>query len=402
MALSRWAGPGGLADDAALAGGVHGARVVRVGAAGDGDGHLRYLCGTVRRHDDGRTGVVFHEVAAAELPGGVAAAVAASLELPAGLNRLELLGRTAERLADRPAVFLLPPPPEPRPQLGDEAAQWLDRLEKTDPRKQCILLILLDTPENRVVGEVFDPVPGPASGAGAAEPDRACPTTRSGAATCMAAWPGKRAATLPGRRRRATTPWPTSPSATRPPSRRAHESLSLKRPSPTWAPALSTSASRNTSSTACAQTARSASWLVAQRTTSLEAVRLLWRPPGTDTAMPVPWLARGLLLAGLVPLAAHHLRACLVLVVRWPTNCSTSLLRRSRRAGAGGRPGLANRVGNHPDVAINRHQSFLEPGSYAAALYPPGCPALPDDPWPFATFGEFLSVMAPGDPRREI
>ena len=39
--------------------------------------------------------------------------------------------------------------------MGDEAAQWLDRLEKTDPRVR-LLVFLLETPDRRIPGEGFD------------------------------------------------------------------------------------------------------------------------------------------------------------------------------------------------------------------------------------------------------
>jgi hypothetical protein len=366
-------------------------RVVRIGSPALAAAIFATLRGTVRRYDDGRSGVAFHEVAATELLGGVAAAVAVTLELPPGLNRLELLGRAAERLADRPTVLLLPPPPEPRPQQGDEAAQWLDRLEKIDPRVR-VLIILLDTPEHRVVGEVFDlsvGLPLEPLGAGPNVPDD---EVWHGYLHRRLAWEagGDASRALAGDGEVANLAFADEASFEALLNRSARQAFA-ELPSSTSTEVQEFVEHR-------LRQTRSASWL-AQRMTSLEGGRLLWRPPDTDTPMPVPWLARGLLLAGLVPLGSHYLRGCLVcgpLAHELLDRCFD--IEAQERAGA-----WARKQGRQPpDVASNRLQSFQEPGSYAAALYPPGCPALPDDPWPFATFGEFLSVMAPGDPRREV
>ncbi len=356
-------------------------RVVRVGAPEMAAAIFATLRGTVRRYDDGRSGVVFHEVAAAELLGGVAAAVAAALELPAGLNRLELLVRTAERLADRPTVLLLPPPLEPRPQLGDEAAQWVDRLEKIDPRVR-VLMILLDTPEQRVVGEVFDlslGLPAERLLTGPDVPDdevwRRLPAPAVGLGSGRRRRPsggGRRRRGRPRLRRRGLL-------------RGAHESgrpTSLRQPG-----------------------ARDGD----------RGPGIRRAPPAPDAVRRVGWPSgrRNLEASGggPSPLAARPARirpfrcpgwpavCCWPDWCRWrpticgpassvgrwwPTRCSTACLPTSEAAGTSGR--WARKQGRQPpDVASSRHQvTFLEPGSYAAALYPPGCPALPDDPWPFA------------------
>jgi hypothetical protein len=366
-------------------------RVLRVGSADQAAAICATVRGTVRRYDDGRSGVVFHEVAATELAGGVAAAVAVALELPAGLNRLELLSRTAERLADRPTVFFLTPAREGRPQLGDEAAQWVDRLEKIDARVR-VLLFLLDTPGQRVVGEVFDLSLGLPAERLLTGPDVPDDEIWQGYLHRRLAWEagGDFA-------RAAAADVAVADLALGDES--SFETLlnrSARQAFADLAPALATEIQEYVEHRL--RQTRSALWL-AQRTTTLESARLLWRPPGTDTALPVPWLARGLLLASLVPLAALHLRACLVCgpLAHELLDCCFDLEAQERASA------LARKLGRQPpEAAGNRHQSFLEPGSYAAALYPTGCPALPDDPWPFATFGEFLSVMAPGDPRREV
>jgi hypothetical protein len=139
--------------------------------------------------------------------------------------------------------------------------------------------------------------------------------------------------------------------------------------------------------------------MLAQVATRLERRGYLWRPPGGDAVVPVPWVARALLRTDAVPAGTFHLRGCLVCVP-----LAHELLARCFDLEARERAALwAGRGGRSaPEVATERWRRFQMPGSFEAGLYPPLCPAVPDDAWPFATFGEFLTALVPArDPRRD-
>src|SRR5207244_4289249 len=132
-----------------------------------------------------------------------------------------------------------------------------------------------------------------------------------------------------------------------------------------------------------ARPTRSRGWIL-QRASDLEQQRLLWRPRGAGSSpVPAPWLARALLLNRAVPLCDFHLRDCLVCAP-----LAHELLERCFDLEGQERAALwAQRSDRSPpDRAEERWRSFHEPGAFQAGMYPPGCPARPDDAWPFATF----------------
>jgi hypothetical protein len=369
-------------------------RVVRISSAELAPTFLAALRREVRAHDDGRSGVSFHELRPDDLPIGLAAAVAELLEVPGGLNRLETLQETARRLAGRPGVVLVPPPvgaAAPRPQVLDETRDWLERLRRAGSGVQLAVL-LLDTPRQRLGGQVFDlsvglPVdrllagPGANTGAlwrgylhhrlaweSAGDPARAAEMGRAAAKLSVGA--------------ESEFERLLNESA-----RAAHDALSgsLRQDAKQYLEER-------------VKPVRSRGWLT-QRAADLEQQRLLWRPRGTANHVPAPWLARAFLLNRSVQLCDFQLRDCLVCAP-----LAHELLDRCFDLEGQERAGLWARRSDRapPDRAVERWQSFQEAGSFQAGLYPPECPARPEDGWPFATFGEFLSVMAPGDSRRDV
>ncbi len=381
LALAPWQGRGEV-------------RVVRISSAELAPTFLAGLRREVRAHDDGRSGVAFHEVGTADRAGGLPAAVADLLEVPPGLNRFEVIQETARRLSGRPGVVLVPPAAgsaPPRPQALDEARDWLQRLRKADAGVQAAVL-LLDTSRQRLGATVFDlsvglPVDrllaGPGANAGAlwrgylhhrlawesaGDPERAA-RAQSAVARLSAGADADFERLLNDTARAAHD---ALPGAVRQDAKQYLE----ERVKPT----------------------RTRGWLT-QRAADLEQQRLLWRPRGaTANHVPAPWLARAFLLARAVPVCELPLRDCLVCAP-----LAHELLDRCFDLEGQERAALwaARSDSAPPDRAVERWQSFREPSSFQAALYPPGCPARPEDAWPFATFGEFLSVLAPEGPRRD-
>jgi len=101
----------------------------------------------------------------------------------------------------------------------------------------------------------------------------------------------------------------------------------------------------------------------------------------------------------MAPLNAFHLRCCLV-----SAPLAHELLARCFDLEARERAGLwvVRKLRQAPAEAVERWRQFQEYDSFATTLYPLGCPAFPDDAWPFTTFGEFLAAMADHDPRRGV
>jgi hypothetical protein len=364
-------------------------RVVRVSSPELAPVFMAALTRAVRGHDAGRSGVAFHEVGVGQLAAGLPAALAELLEVPGGLNRFEMMRQTARALAGRPGVILVPPTGEPGTGQLAQATDWLDRLRRADPAVQ-VAMLLLDTPRERLAGKVFDlsvglPVDRLLSGGGSAGVlwrgylhhrlawESAGDLERANAAVVVRALAvgadaefekllneSARAAyeAVPGARRQAVRQY-------------LEERVRGTRPR---------------------------GWL-AGRAADLEQDRLLWRPSGVGgQATAAPWLARALLLAQVVPVCEFLLRdglVCAPLAHELLGGCFD--LEGQERAVL-----FARRVNQAPpDRAIERWRAFGEPCAMQAGLYPPGCPARPEDAWPFATFGEFLSVMAPDDPRRD-
>jgi hypothetical protein len=365
------------------------ARGVRVSAACFAAAFLARLRQAMRGHDDGSSGVAFVEVRPEALPGGLALALAEALEVPPA-ERFELYGRLKERLAEGPTVFLVPPPDQPRPGLLEEAGEFLEAMAKPAGAVR-VLLLLADTPRQRLLGSAFDlsvGLPAERLLAGAASEDalwrgylhHRLAWEAAGDLERVAQWEEEVGPVAPG----ADGEFERQLNRT---ARERYEELE----------SADRQAVREYLEHGVKQT-RARHWLV-QRAAQLEQDQLLWRPPGTDEPQVVPWLARALLLAGEVPPCVFHLRTCLVCAP-----LARELLDRCFELEARERAALWARRSSRPPPAkaVERWGMFQESGSFQAGLYPLGCPACPDDPWPFATFGEFLTVMAAGDPRRDV
>jgi hypothetical protein len=369
------------------------ARVVRITGASRAPEFLACLRRTMRGHDDGASGVAFLEVRADALADGLLPALADVLEVPPAGNRFDLQHRLAERLTEGPTVFLVPPAPQHRPQLLEEAGDWLDRLGKAPPAGH-VLLLLADTPRQRLAGPSFDlsvglpaerllaPPPGSEEVLWRGYLHHRLAWEAAGDLERVAEWEQAvgAAALVPGN----DSDFERQLNRT---ARARYEDL----------PPLARQGVREYLEHEVRQT-RPRNWLT-QRAGQLEQEQLLWRPPGDEEPLVVPWLARALLLAGEVPLCIFHLRTCLVCAP-----LARELLDRCFDLEARERAALWARRSNRapPTKAVERWGLFQEPGSFQASLYPLGCPACPDDAWPFATFGEFLTVMAAGDPRRDV
>jgi hypothetical protein len=365
------------------------ARWLRVSAPHYAAGFLARVRRTIRGHDDGASGVSFAEVRPEPLADGLAAALADALEVPPA-GRHELFGRLAERLTEQPTVFLVPPPPGGRLQPLEEVSECLERLGK-GPAAARVLLVLVDTPRQRMAGAGFDLSVGlPAGGLLAAGPSEE-PLWRAYLHHRLA-WEAAGDLEAVAEWEEDVGPVPTGADSDfeRQLNRTARERLEALA-------AADRQAVRDYLEHGVRQT-RPRHWL-GGRAAELERDGLLWRPPGSEEPLVVPWLARALLLAGEAPLCVFHLRTCLVCAP-----LARELLDRCFELEARERAALWARRTNRvpPAKAVERWGLFQEPGSFQAGLYPLGCPACPDDAWPFATFGEFLTVMAAGDPRRDV
>jgi hypothetical protein len=367
-------------------------RVVRISSAELAPTFLAGLRRAVRAHDDGRSGVSFLEVGAAGPPGGLPGAVAELLEVPAGLNRFEVIQETAHRLSGRPVVVLVSPPAGPalfRPQVLDEAREWLQRLRKADAGVQAAVL-LLDTPRQRLGAAAFDlsvglPVDRLLSGGNGAALWRGYLHHR-----LAWEWAGDPAAAA----RSESAAAGLAPGADadferllNEAARAAHDALPG---------ALRQDAKQYLEERV--KPTKTRGWLT-QRAADLEQHRLLWRPRGTTSShVPAPWLARAFLLNRAVPGRELPLRDSLVCAP-----LAHELLDRCFDLEGQERAALwaQQSEGDPPERAVERWQSFQDTGSFQAGLYPPGCPARPTDAWPFATFGEFLNVLASNSRRRE-
>jgi hypothetical protein len=363
-------------------------RVVRVSAAELAPVFMEALTQAVRKHDNGRSGVAFHALGVGPLTGGLPAALAELLEVPGGLNRFEMMQQTARALSGRPGVILVPPAREPRLRLLEEATDWLDRLRRANPAVQ-VAMLLLDTPRQRLAGRVFDLSVG-------------LPVDRllGGATNAGGLWRGylhyrlawesagdlERAQAAEGARSLPAGADGEFEKVLNESARSAYEAVHGARRQ-----AVRQYLEERVRGT------RPRGWL-AGRAADLEQDRLLWRPSGAGQPTAAPWLARALLLAQAVPVCDFLLRDGLVCAP-----LAHELLGRCFDLEGQERAVLWARRASQapPDRAVERWRSFGEPGAMQARLYPPGCPARPEDPWPFATFGEFLSVMAPDDPRRD-
>jgi len=128
----------------------------------------------------------------------------------------------------------------------------------------------------------------------------------------------------------------------------------------------------------------------------LAAAGALWSPSPGVARRPTPWAARALLTAGApptralrralvcAPLAHELLRVCL----------DQEHLFRSRHRTPG--TPSENTVGNYDRYVRGEAGSDRD-------FYPPGCPAVTDDPWDFASLGEFIPATGvSGDVRRAV
>jgi hypothetical protein len=362
-------------------------RMVRVSAAELAPVFMEALRRAVRGHDSGRSGVAVHALGFGELAGGLPAALAELLEVPAGLNRFEMMQQSARALAGRPGLILVPPALEPQLRLREEATEWLDRLRRSDPAVQ-VAMLLLDTPRQRLAGKVFDlsvglPVDRLLGGGMSAG------TLWRGYLHYRLAWEG--AGDLERANAAVARPLPVGADGEfekmlNESARSAYEAV----------PGARRLAVRQYLEERV-RGSRPRNWL-AGRAADLEQDRLLWRPSGAGQPTAAPWLARALLLAQAVPVCDFLLRDVLVCAP-----LAHELLGRCFDLEGQERAVLWARRTSQvpPDRALERWRAFREAGAMQAALYPAGCPARPEDAWPFATFGEFLSVMAPDDPRRD-
>jgi hypothetical protein len=369
-------------------------RVVRIGSAEAAPDFLAALARAVRGHDAGRSGVTFYPVAADALSAGFPAALAEALEVPVGgLNRFELLRQTARRLAGHPGVVLVPPAPagEGAPsRLVEEATDWLDRLRRAEAGVQ-VAVLLLDTPRQRLQGKVFDLSVGLPVDRLLRGPGVAAPAMWRGYLHYRLAWESAGDPEWAAASEAAARALPVGADADferllNDAALAAYEAL----PGARRLEARQYLEER-------LKAAKPRSWL-AQRAADLEQDRLLWRPFGAGQPLAAAWLARALLLNRAAEVCDFHLRDCLVCAP-----LAHELLGRCFDLESQERSALWARRSDRapPDRAGERFGAFRVSASLSAGLYPPGCPALPVDPWPFATFGEFLSVMAADDPRRD-
>jgi len=109
--------------------------------------------------------------------------------------------------------------------------------------------------------------------------------------------------------------------------------------------------------------------------------------PGQAKGTLAPWLARALLLQGSAPTARRFLKArlnCTPLAELILTRCFELEAFQRTRLMLQGLPEVV------PPEVLTRFERFQGTGpSIERDLYPAGHPALPEDPWDFATLGEF-------------
>jgi hypothetical protein len=386
------------------------ARVVRISDASLASAFIEGLRKAIRSHDDGQ-GNVLREVSEDDLAGGVVDALTYACAIsPAEGNRFETFRRLVYALVDHPTVLVVPPlvaslpglakTPDPAtrslpgvagaessmPRL-DEARDWLDGVYRTSNAVH-VLVLLLDTPARPVTDEgVLDLSVGLPVGPllGEMEPGeqwRAYLHHRLawevGGAPERAAARGEDVLDLgigddEGFERalnRAAV------------AESAHLSPELMRGARAY---LEHQAKQD----------RSREFLAGEAM-RLEREGLVWRPPEFDRLLPVPWLARALLNEKEILASIFHLRGCLVCAP-----LAHELLSRCFDLETYERAGLYAARGHRapPEPAVKRWEDYHQ--SVSAELYPHACPGQPDGPWPLATFGEFLKVMADGEPRRD-
>jgi hypothetical protein len=119
--------------------------------------------------------------------------------------------------------------------------------------------------------------------------------------------------------------------------------------------------------------------------------RLLFARPHSDYSAPVPWVARACLLSNAAPPAADRLRGALV-CTPLAMEILASCFEFERRL----RTSLLHQEGGMdppPEVQEEAQQFASAVRSYTRSLYPADSPALPTDPWTFASIGKVVHAM---------
>ncbi len=361
-------------------------KVLRVADTSAAPAVLSALRDAVAAADRGRTGVCCDELDPAAVAGeGFRAASGAHLGVPAGRPALEYAAAAGRACAARPAVWLVPPLPADRPQAVGEATQFADLLAKAYPSARLVVLFA-DTPAVKLGGFCFDLSEGtPAAGSDllCVAPDRLWPHYLHR----RLAW--EAGGHLPRAERLAAVATRVRPgddggleAALNASAVAAHEALGPAGQAATAAGVA-----------ACVGRAGVAAALPAGA---------FWSPTHLAGTLPVPWVARALLLRQPVGPFEQFLRGallCLPIVQELLTTCF--LLETQVR----GRADLAQPPPD--DSPSHGHWGRFRAGrGMTATLTPPGCPAAPSGPWAFASLGEIIARDDPaarqGDWRHEV
>jgi hypothetical protein len=129
---------------------------------------------------------------------------------------------------------------------------------------------------------------------------------------------------------------------------------------------------------------------------------ILWRPPERSSPVPTPWYARHLLLTGVSvdiqpllrhavlcgPLAREILGACFDVEAQERTAYWKKRMQNSANS-------------ETTDECEGKYKDFLDQRHWSAfSFYPKDCPAIPNQSWHFASFGQFFDGL-PSDARTD-